>query len=283
MTDPTHLAALYNAAEIILWVEDRLTSAYLGELWGHDPRFAMYVGGGHENLAAVVADARRSGRGHVFALRDRDFGPTNRPGWREANVVILALETFEIDCFLLDPPALAACALNTAKRSESEIRARLHEHAAGLLWWMACRQVIDGLREARQQDFPRHPKRSAVTTQEAATRVLLENAWVRTTAPGLRENVEPTRLCAALNAAHAEYSRHLAADTWANTFSGKEIIGELVSWIYTRNRPKGSDGLEDLAKAVAREQSKAGRAPVELIELRDALAAHPRSPILAST
>lgn len=282
MTEPTHLAALYNAAEIILWVEDRVTAAYLKEIWGQDPRFALYLGGGHENLAAVVEDAQRSGRGHVFGLRDRDFGPTNRPGWREANVSTLALETFEIECFLLDPPALAACRVNFARRSESEISERLHEHAAGLLWWMACRQVINGLREARQQDFPKHPKRSDVTTKETATRILFDNAWVKKTAPGLGKKVEPAQLCLALENAHSEYAGHLAADTWASNFSGKEIIGELVSWLYTRNRPKGSAGLEDLAKAVAEAQTRAGRAPVELLELRDALVARPRPPLLGS-
>jgi len=283
MTEPTHLAALYNAAEIILWVEDRVTAAYLGELWGHDARFAMYLGGGHENLAAVVEDARRSGRGHVFGLRDRDFGPTNRPRWCDANVVTLALETFEIECFLLDPPALATCAVNTAKRSESQIRDRLHKHAAGLLWWMACRQVIAGLREARQQHFPSHPKRKKVTTEEDATTFLLGNEWVKETAPGLGNKVEPVQLCKALHKAYSEYAGHLAADTWASNFSGKEIIGELVSWIYTRKRPEGPAGLEDLAKAVAEEQIRTGRAPVELLELRDALVARPRSPVLAST
>ncbi len=89
----THRAALYNAAVIILWVEDLVTSAYLGELWQHDSRFKFYIGGGHESLTALVEDARRSGHRGVFGLRDRDFGPSNRARWAAPEVVNFALET----------------------------------------------------------------------------------------------------------------------------------------------------------------------------------------------
>ncbi len=269
----THLAALYNAAVIILWVEDLVTSAYLGELWQHDSRFKFYIGGGHENLAALVEDARRSGHRGVFGLRDRDFGPTNRARWGAPDVVNFALETFEIECFLLDPAALASCVVNTAKRSETEIRERMVEQARGMLWWMACRRVLAGLREARQQGFPAHPKHTTITSREAAERLLLENPWVQTTAPGLATLIEADRLRQALTDAHDHYTRHLTGGTWEHALSGKELVTQLVSWIYTRGRPPGNAALEDLAKAVAREQLRANRAPVELMELRDVLVA----------
>jgi hypothetical protein len=269
----THHAALYNAAAIILWVEDLVTAAYLGELWQRDPRFKFYIGGGHENLAALVEDARRSGHRGVFGLRDRDFGPSNRARWGVPEVVNFALETFEIECFLLDPTALASCVVNTAKRSETEIRERLIEQARGMLWWMACRHVLAGLREARQQGFPSHPRHTAITSREAAEHLLLTNPWVQTTVPGLATLISAGRLRQALSDAHDHYVRHLIAGTWEREMSGKEVVTQLVSWIYTRGRPPGDAALQDLAKAVAREQLRANRAPAELLELRDVLVA----------
>ena len=273
MSEPTHLAALYNAAEIILWVEDLVTSAYLSAIWQHDRRFKLYIGGGHENLVAVVEDAQRSGRRGVFSVRDRDFGPTNRPRWGSPDVVNFSLETFEVECFLLDPEALAACTVNTSGRTAAEFRGRLALSAQELTWWMACRHVIGELREARQEHFPRHPRRAEVTTQAAAEQFLLTNAWVQTTAPALGQKVEAGRLQASLLAAQALYAAHLGEHDWHRRFSGKELLGELLSWFYTLGRPAGSAALQDVAKAVAAEQLKANRAPPELIELRDALLA----------
>ncbi len=274
MTEPTHLAALYNAAEIILWVEDLVTAAYLGELWGHDPRLGFCIGGGHETLQAVVEDARRSGRRGVFGLRDRDFGPSNRVTWGSPqSSPFFALETFEVECFLLDPVALAGCRFNTARRTEPEVRARLDARAGELLWWMACRRVLAQLRGARQDKFPPHPKRTVVTSREAAERVLLTNEWVTQTAPGLRERVEAGRLRDELAQAHAEYARHHADGTWAAVFSGKELLQELLSWVWTVGRPAGSAADEDLAKAVAHTQRSSGRVPAELTELHMALIA----------
>lgn len=269
----TTLAALYNAAEIILWVEDLVTAAYLGACWGHDARFKLYIGGGHENLAAVVEDARCSGRRGVFGLRDRDFGPTNRTRWGDPNVRNFALESFEIECFLLDPVALATCALNTARRSEAQIRDRLYGKASELLWWMACRRTIAGLREARQANFPSHPTRTAVASREAALAVVTNNKWVRATVPGLGPLVAPERLAAALDDAYAEYARHVEDGTWVGVISGKELVAELVGWIYTRNLSPGSSGIEDLAKAVAAEQIRSQRVPAEVLELHAALIA----------
>lgn len=275
MTEPGHLAALYNATEIILWVEDLVTAAYLRELWGHDPLLKFYIGGGHETLKAVVEDARRSGRRGLFGIRDRDFGPTNRPRWSSpGEIQFFVLETFEVECFLLDPAALAACRLNTGKRSEAEIRARLDGRAGELLWWMACRRVIAQLREARHQAFPAHPKRNRINSREAAEKVLLENDWVKKTVPGLPGTVTAERLCDALTQAHAYYNGHHVAGTWPGVFSGKELVGELMSWVWTRRRPgdKNTAG-EDLAKTVAQAQRGAGRVPAEMVELHTAIVA----------
>lgn len=271
--DPSHLAALYNAAPIILWVEDLVTSVYLQTLWRHDRRFQLYVGGGHEVLSAVVESARRMQLSHVYCLRDRDFGPTNRLRWKEPDVSTFALETFELECFLLDPAALASCAINTAGKTEEWLDDHLRARAQTLLWWMACRKVLAGLREARQAKFPSHPKRGQVATQADAERVVLDNEWVMATAPGLPEKVASERLRADLHDAHSYYAGlfQQERDTWTRAFSGKELVEELVSWIFTKGRPPGSAALQDLAKAVAQEQLSSGNAPAELLELREAM------------
>lgn len=216
------LAALYNAAPIILWVEDLTTSFYLDTIWQHDSRIKLYVGGGHETLAALVEDERRNnGRTSLYSLRDRDFGPTNRTRWRADDTWHFALETFEAECFLLDPVALASCPVNTAAKTAAWIREHLEQQARNLLWWMSCRAVIAELREARQQKFPRHPKRSGVTCQAEAEEFLLTSDWVLSTAPGLRDVVAPERLRHALVNAHARYQAHLDTGTWTTHISGK--------------------------------------------------------------
>lgn len=269
--EPSHLAALYNAAPIILWVEDVVTSVYLQAVWQHDRRFQLYVGGGHEVLAGIVEDARRSGRSNVYGLRDRDFGPTNRPRWRQPDVTTFALETFEIECFLLDPRALAVCSINTSGHDEPWIREHLAEQTRASLWWMACRKVLAELREARQARFPAHPKRGEIGTQEHAERILLDNDWVKHTVPGLPQHVHAQRLQDALVEAHARYAALLSQGAWAREVSGKELLLELVSRIFTKHRPPGSAGVQDLAKAVAQAQLAANRVPPELLELRDVM------------
>lgn len=208
---PSQLAAIYNAAPIILWVEDQLTATYLDALWRHDRRIKMYIGGGHETLKAVIEDALRSGHRNVFALRDRDFGPTNRPRWSASDLRVFVLETFEVECFLLDPPALARCDVNTAARDETWIRTHLRQFADRQLWWMACRTVIAQLREDRQLGFPSHPKPHQISTREEAQRVGLDNEWC----PRPRR-VSRTR------SAHVDYTTHWITPTPTTKGSGPE-------------------------------------------------------------
>lgn len=266
------LAALYNAADIILWVEDLTTSVYLDTLWQHDWRIKLYVGGGHETLAAVVKDGRSSnGRRSLYSLRDRDFGPTNQERWSEEDTWQFVLKTFEVECFLLDPLALAACPLNTSKKSEAWIAEHLASQARELLWWMSCRAVLAELREARQERFPSHPTRTAVTSRGEAEAVLLDNDWVRRTAPGLKDVVTPKRLRDALTAAHERYDAHIQAGDWVTYFSGKELLAGLIGHVYTKGRPAGDAAYQDLAKAVADTQRRLGRVPAELNELFDVM------------
>jgi hypothetical protein len=267
------LAALYNAAPIILWVEDLTTSAYLSTIWRNDSRIKLLIGGGHETLAALVEDERRNNkdRHSIYSLRDRDFGSTNRPRWRADDTWQFALETFEVECFLLDPAALASCAVNTAAKTESWIHTHLEQQGRDLLWWMACRAAIAGLRDARQQQFPEHPKRGKITCQADAETVLFNAPWVLSTVPGLQTKVSPANLRADLVAAHQRYAAHFAAGTWIPHVSGKELLGDLDSRIYTRGRRPGDTGRQDLAKAVAEAQLRMNRVPAELQELHAVL------------
>jgi len=270
------LAALYNAAPNILWVEDLLTSTYLDAIWQHDRLVKMYVGGGHETLEAVVEDARRSGHPRVFALRDRDFGPTNRHRWSEPSLRLFVLDSFEVECFLLDPPALAACRVNTSSHDEAWILEHLREQAAGQLWWMACRKVIAELRESRQRYFPSHPTPGQVTCREQAERVLLDSDWVKKTAPGLGPRVREHQIHEDLATAHAWYRERLRlGDGWMREFSGKELLNDLLTRLYTKGRPRGTAAVLDLAKAVAEQQRSIGRVPDELAELRRTIRSRP--------
>ena len=107
---------------------------------------------------------------------------------------------------------------------------------------------------------------------EAAGReqVLLDNDWVRLTVPGLPDRVRAERIREALDEAHEHYARLVERGAWAAAFSGKEIVHELVSWIFTKGRPPGNTALQDLAKAVAQQQLEHG-VPAELLELRQAM------------
>lgn len=265
------LDALYNAAPNILWVEDALTAIYLDAVWQHDRTIKAYIAGGHETIKAVVEDAVRAGRSRVFGLRDRDFGPTNRPRWSGTNVRMFVLETFEVECFLLDPPALATCVVNTSARDEAWIRAHLDDVARSQLWWMACRKVLADLRQARQARFPAHPKPSEVSSREDAERIVLDNEWTVATVPRLSVEVRPDRLRAALVDAHRYFSSSLTGASWVRAFSGKELVHDLLPRLFTRGRPAGSAALHDLAKAVARRQVATGSEPSELVELRQVI------------
>lgn len=135
---------------------------------------------------------------------------------------------------------------------------------------MACRKVLADLREARQEHFPSHPRRNQVSSRQDAERLLLRNKWVEETAPGLPERVKAERIEQHLTDAHTYYQERCQAGDWIPVFSGKEIVQEQLAWLSPRKT------LEDLAKAVAQAQRQQARAPAELMELRDALAA--RSP-----
>ena len=82
MTLGSHLAPLLSQWPVIVWVEDRLTRAYLQDIWQADNALVqILVAGGNEAVAGVVHDLRVLGHANVFGFADRDFRSTNRDKW----------------------------------------------------------------------------------------------------------------------------------------------------------------------------------------------------------
>ena len=115
-------ASLYRAP-INLWVEDELTRAYLSAVW-NSPAVAFFIGGGNEGVRAIVKDAEESGFTNVFALIDRDFRQTNKPGWSDPKKTsrTFVLPVHEIENYLLDAGALAESRFNNLKKTENQIK-----------------------------------------------------------------------------------------------------------------------------------------------------------------
>jgi hypothetical protein len=173
MSPSPDLTALYNRP-IILWVEDIVTSTYLGECW-NDSDIAFRIAGGHEGVRTVVRSAQSDGYHHVFGFVDRDFGYTNRPQWPNATASpIFVPEVHEVENHLLDASHLQACDLNNGGRSAADIASRLHAVASRIVWWMACRQVLADLRTETVKDFPSH---AVVHTQAEAERLICASGW----------------------------------------------------------------------------------------------------------
>ena len=150
------LDALYKTRKITLWVEDAFTRTYLTTAWEGSPDV---LAGGCSHMAPLVEDARSRFSGLlVYALRDRDFGPTNRPRWKPATPVFTT-EVFESENWTLDRDAFAAAQnINTAKRQASDIEACLEEAASKMVWWLACRATLQDVRGLLVAEFPAHPK-----------------------------------------------------------------------------------------------------------------------------
>lgn len=267
------LVAAYKKAPIILWVEDYTTRAYLQAVWHNDPKIHMLDAGGWPNVAAVVNDARRQGVTHVFGLRDRDFGSTNRPFWSSATATVFVCEAHEVENFLLaDDAALAACTLNTAKMSASTIRERMHQSATNLSWWMAARCVVQEIYERAYAEFISHPSRAKVTSEATAVDAVLDQRWTKQVAPHVPALVEPAKIRNRILTEHARYADMLATEDWRREYSGKEILTDLVTGLWTIRPPSARGTMfSDFAAAVGQAQVKLHKVPPELYELQSAL------------
>ena len=86
-----------------------------------------------------MKDADEAGFANVFGLTDRDFRPTNKPGWNDPNRTFrtLVLPVHEIENYLLDSRSLRSSLFNNRGLSETDIQTIIEEAAGRLCWWAA--------------------------------------------------------------------------------------------------------------------------------------------------
>jgi hypothetical protein len=168
------MVGLYSGHPIKLWVEDMITRAYLQDCW-NDPEIGFLIAGSNEGVVSVVNHASKDGFTHVFGLIDRDFGTSNRNRWTAADGPrVFRPDVHEIENELLNPAHLAGCDLNNQGRTAPNVTARLQTRGGQMLWWIACRSVLAGLRHDVLQNFPPH---SLVNTQQEALNHILNSPW----------------------------------------------------------------------------------------------------------
>ncbi|MDI1475583.1 hypothetical protein [Polyangium sp. y55x31] len=269
---PSHLSALYKNKLVYLWVEDEETRTYLETTWG-DPDIGIYIAGGCENIGAVVQAARKDKLHHVFGYRDRDFGASNRPRWNDPSVDMFVGDAFEVENLLLDAPAMAACEVNTSPKDATTIEKEMQALAAQLDWWMACRATIVELRDVVAKDFIEHPGRSKVRSKQEALDTITTSAWWTRVPKALPAATTSPHLEARLLSHQKAYAAMLASGAWKSHVSGKEILAEMLTRIWTKKRPADPQGRQDFVKAIAQAQRKARSTPEEIVALRLALRA----------
>lgn len=266
------LPALYRRASVMLWVEDPLTRDYLDTLW-QTTRIGFLVGGGHGSVGAATEDAYRSGIAHVFGVRDRDFGKSNRERWGalSGQERVYRLPRVEIENYMLDPVALAACRWNTERRSATEIEGEMKRAVADSAWWLATRRVLYALNRDKNRGFPPDPKVSEVASRADAGAWIVESVWSKTTAAGMGSLVTSAAVEARLGAAHAGIVESLKSEAWRAECSGKEVFTRVDAYIWARGRLPSPRA--ELARAVGEQQVALGRVPLDLVELKRALTA----------
>lgn len=271
---PGHISSLYKNYPVFLWVEDEETRAYLDAAWNHDNTIGFLIAGGSENIAAVVHAAHKDGLTHVFGLRDRDFGDTNRLRWNEPGQTIFTLDSFELENLLLDASAMHACDLNTTTKSARDFDHEMKAIAGKLDWWMACRRTIVSFRNSIGTDFIEHPTRSSVLTQAHALGAITTSSWWTTTRPTLQNQLDEARAQSELQRHHQNCSYELHnGDAWKRSFSGKEVLVEMRSHVWTKKHQKDPEGRINFYQAIATAQRKSKTIPQEVTDLRLAVRA----------
>ncbi len=274
MTATADLPGFYRGA-LNLWVEDPLTRDYLREVWQNDPLVVFYVSGGSDGILAVLKEAEAAGLKNVFAYADRDFRPSNRADWNNASKTFkrFVASVHEVENFLLDENAIAACGLNSLNRAPADILARLRQRAQKLTWWMACRSVLAQISESVVGGFPGHPKCPQIPDQTSAENYILSNGWFANL-NGQAAMWSPNEVRKRVARAHALSVQQCANGSWKLEFSGKELFRDIRGWVYTAPRSVSSSTLDaDLAKSVGQWQAQNGQVPAELTELLAALKA----------
>jgi len=272
MNRATNLSSLSLINKIVVWVEDELSRAYLKELWD-DGEIGFLVSGGGESLLAVVHAAQQQRIGNIFGVRDRDFRESNYAKWTDPtrNVKVFTLPAHEIENYLLDSDALAACPENTGKRTQTEIGASMQGHAEVLMPWMACRRAIQKLRDLFIADFPAHPTIQQVENQQDAENYILNTYWYQQLSERVA-SVTRSHVDSLVQSAHTKMQEYLNSGEWRVEFSGKEIFKGIRGWVHTAGG-KGLSADVELAQSIAAWQRDKRRVPPHLNNLRSALRA----------
>jgi len=266
------LSGLYRNYPAYRWVEDEDTRTYLDAAWAGESRIKIYVASGYTHLQAVVNAAHHDFSTHVFGFRDRDFGASNRKRWKEEAVTVLAGDAHELENFLLDAEAIASCEVNTSGLNAAQIEHELLAIAQQLPWWMSCRRTITEMRDAVMNDFPGHPKYREVSSQQQAENAIFASPWWMNALPSLHTTWgNRTTVSARLAQHEASFRAMLTNNTWQREFSGKEILQEIVTKVWTRKRPADPAGRLEFVRAIAEAQRDQKRLPPELTELRTAI------------
>jgi hypothetical protein len=263
---------MYRSFPAYLWVEDEETRTYLETAWNGESLIKLYVAGGHRHIGAVVNAAHMDWATHVFGLRDRDFTKSNRSRWMDEAIRVFAGDTLEVENLMLDAEAIAACDVNTSALDAPAIENLLVNLVAQQVHWMACRRLIAELSEALTHGFIEHPKRRSVLSCDDALQAITGSQWWSTVLPGLQGTWGQTQvLLAKLVQYEDDYSEALRDGSWRASFSGKELLRDLRSSIWTKKQSPDPEGLQEFVRAIAEAQVKSDRVPAEVDELRVAV------------
>ena len=106
----------------------------------------------------------------------------------------------------------------------------------------------------------------------------MDSPWWTTTLPAIPQTVAPAEADRLLDLHHQEYAAALHDGSWRATFSGKEILGDMRSRLWTRRQEAGLGGWLRLFRSIAQAQRTLSRLPAEIVDLRAALRARVRLP-----
>ena len=223
-----------------------------------------------------MKDAEEAGFANVFGLTDRDFHPTNKPGWNDPNRTFrtFVLPVHEIENYLLDSRSLRSSLFNNRGLSETDIQTIIEEAASRLCWWAACREVVAELKRRFREPFVIDPP-CTLNSQSAAKDHICNSPWFQKLDTESARTKE-SDIDQLLNDRYQEAQNRLKDGTWRIEFAGKEIFRETGSRIFDRTMNRGynptpADFDIDLAKDIAVSQVASGSRPTDLVDLLAAL------------
>lgn len=272
MMEGSDLPGLYRSHPIYLWVEDQATKTYLQTVW-EDSRIGFLIAAGHENIYSAVKAARQQDLAHVFGIRDRDFGRSNRQSWRKPETEVMICESFELENLALDSEAIAQCEVNTSGKDAKAIDELLQDFAKKLPWWMSYRSVLSELHAILTEHFPTHLKPDKIASETAAQEAICNSPFWTQSTPRFADTLTVSWVQTRLTDKHAEYQGMLDSQDWRARFSGKEILVDLTNRIWTKGRPPKNADL-DFIRAIAKKQRELESVPGEIKDLRTALLSH---------